>query len=449
MKRLAEKIRSGATWSLTSRIIGLLAGLMINAFLARLLTAGDLGVFFILFNSITVMATVVQLGVGQALVRLIPEAASTGRMDRSKGLVKRALWVLFAANLIAAVILWGGVVPWLSRRLVGMDAIVHAVSLAVVWMIVYAVTQFLTELFRAFQNFRHTALCGLPMSNTILCLLLGAVYLFKGSADLHLVLSLCVTAGAMVIGMGLVSLRSVTALQMSHGSSASLREILPISVPIMFTSFCFLLMTRADIWIAGYFLVPTDVALYGVAARLAHFLTTPLVIVNFFLPPLIAEMNAQGQTRAIEQALRTITTLATLPVVLGVVLCLGAGRPILTFVFGPSYAGAHLVLSILALGQLAHVAAGPCGALLMMTGFQKSMMTITMSCALLFFGTAVIGGRFMGGAGIASAFSFCLGLQNLLCLCVAARKTGIRSYLTTRPCWRMNGMFRKREKRFA
>jgi O-antigen/teichoic acid export membrane protein len=154
-----------------------------------------------------------------------------------------------------------------------------------------------------------------------------------------------------------------------------------------------------------------------------------LLIVNAVVPPLIAEMYAQGKKRELEQALRIIATIAGIPA-FGIVLVFILFRgPILGLVYGDFYRAGSTVLMLLSLGQLVNVWAGSCGLTLIMTGHQTTLMWVTAFCGL----AAVCGSLLLvqryGPIGVAGSAAFAMVLQNVLMLLAARKRTGLWTHV--------------------
>ena len=102
----------------------------------------------------------------------------------------------------------------------------------------------------------------------------------------------------------------------------------------------------------------------------------PLQITNLVLPPIIAEMYAQGRTGTLERALRNFSTLSGVLSLLVLIVFMLLGGPILGVVYGSGYQSAAMVL--LSAGKLAAVWAGSCGAVLQFTGHQRWMLRVNL-----------------------------------------------------------------------
>ncbi|MBV7331937.1 polysaccharide biosynthesis C-terminal domain-containing protein [Chloroflexi bacterium TSY] len=193
------------------------------------------------------------------------------------------------------------------------------------------------------------------------------------------------------------------------------------------------IFTQASIWILGAYAVQSTVALYGAAAYLVNLVSIPLAIVGAVAPPFIAEQTAQNKHKQLEETLRTMTTLAAVPALIGLGLFVFFGRPILVLVYGDYYQVSAAVLAILSVGKAINVLTGPCEATLNMTGHQRTMMTISILYGLLSIALGWLVVESYGIVGISLVTALMVILQNLTTLILAKRLTGIWTFARIRP----------------
>jgi O-antigen/teichoic acid export membrane protein len=265
-----------------------------------------------------------------------------------------------------------------------------------------------------------------------LVLLLATV----GHTDLRTVMLASIGAGAASSLLAALFLHkrisSLGAQGMENPISAGdeLRDAFPILI-ISLTSF--ILLSAADLWILAYFRSDADVAVYGAAARLVALIAMPLLLTNLVLPPIIAEMYAQGRTAELEGTLRSFSTLSGVPSLLVLIVFMLLGGPILGVVYGSGYQSAAMVLVLLSAGKLAAVWAGSCGAVLQFTGHQGSMLRVNLLTSPLFIIGALLVVRDYGPVGIASMTAAITVLQNAALVLVAKRKTGMWTCVSLSP----------------
>jgi O-antigen/teichoic acid export membrane protein len=175
------------------------------------------------------------------------------------------------------------------------------------------------------------------------------------------------------------------------------------------------------------------VAVYGAASKLVTFVAMPLLIVNLVLPPIVAEMYAQGKTARLERTLRTFSTLAGVPSLVVLVGFMLLGGPILGLVYnGAIYHSntAWLVLLILSAAKLVAVWSGSCGLVLQFTGHQTSMLRVSVLTSPVFFVVGILATQRYGPIGVASAAALTTSLQNVIMVLQAKRLTGMWTHVS-------------------
>jgi O-antigen/teichoic acid export membrane protein len=90
---------------------------------------------------------------------------------------------------------------------------------------------------------------------------------------------------------------------------------------------------------------------------------------------------------------------------------------------------AVLVLLILSAAKLTAVWSGSCGLVLQFTGYQSSMLRVSLLTSPLFFVVAILATQRYGSVGVACAAALTTVLQNVIMVLVAKRKTGMWTHV--------------------
>jgi O-antigen/teichoic acid export membrane protein len=143
------------------------------------------------------------------------------------------------------------------------------------------------------------------------------------------------------------------------------------------------------------------------------------------IPPIIAELYAQRKTRQLERAMRAGATFAGLPAFGVLLIFLLFGPWVLGTIFGPAYRDGATILAILSIGRLYAIWTGAAGAALMMTGHERAMMTITLTCGALSVLVGIACAYLWGAIGIACSTASIQILQNSLQMAFVRRRLGI------------------------
>lgn len=129
---------------------------------------------------------------------------------------------------------------------------------------------------------------------------------------------------------------------------------------------------NADILMLGSMAGPAAAGVYKVATRGAELLTFSLAVISVPLGPSLARLHAAGDKVRLQSEVRRWAWIAFIPAALLAIMFLFKGDVFLGL-FGSEYLGEDVIitLSVLTIGQLLHVAAGPVGLLLVMTGHER------------------------------------------------------------------------------
>ena len=157
------------------------------------------------------------------------------------------------------------------------------------------------------------------------------------------------------------------------------------------------------------------------------------MVVNLVMPPIVAEMYAQGRIARLQRTLRSFSTLAGLPSLLVLVGFMLLGKPKLGSVYNQDIYDSNtawLVLLILSAAKLVAVWSGSCGLVLQFTGHQASMLRVSVLTSPLFFVLAIFAVTRYGPVGVAAAAALTTSLQNVIMVLLAKRKTGMWTHVS-------------------
>jgi O-antigen/teichoic acid export membrane protein len=443
---LRRRLLSGSTWALGGKIGAATIGIVTNGVLARLLTKQEFGVYFLAFSIISLGAVIGSLGLPKTVLRFVAENMTLGQPGRARRAIYTALGLGVLGALCVSLAYLFIVGDLVSRYLFHSTALVAVIGLTAGWMAISTMQEIMAETFRGFHDIRMATLFG---------------GLATGGKSAGLIMRIMLLACLALLGLMSgwdTGLRSVMLASIGSGAASSLLAALflhkrisslgtqgmenPISAgdelrdafPILLISLTsFILLSAADLWILGIFRSDAEVAIYGAASRLVALIAMPLLLTNLVLPPIIAEMYAQGRTAELEGTLRSFSTLSGVPSLLVLIVFMLLGGPILGVVYGSGYQSAAMVLVLLSAGKLAAVWAGSCGAVLQFTGHQGSMLRVNLLTSPLFIIGALLVVRDYGPVGIASMTAAVTVLQNAALVLVAKRKTGIWTHVSLSP----------------
>lgn len=438
---IRHRLLSGGFWVISGKGFSMIVGIAISAYLTRVLSPNDMGAYFLTFSLVTTAAAFGQFGLPQTSTRLIAESMGMNNSKRTKFVISYSLKVGVIISSFVALILVAGVGKWIVEhwQFENMHAIIVPTSILV---IIFSLRAIVGEIFRGFHDIRLATIFSGLASDTILVVCLLIIWMLKISVSLEQIITLLVVIGGISLSISiLILIKRVNNLEIQGQNDLTGTKILTISWPLLITSFTFIILTQADLWILGVYSSQEDVALYGAVLRLVTKISMPLLLVSAILPPMISEMHAQNKHIELEKMLRTTATIAGWPAILILLIIVVFSRPILENLYGDFYGDGALILAVLCIGQLVNIWSGSCGLVLIMTGFQKTVMYISLfSGMFMILGLLLVVNRF-GLLSVAIVASLSVVVRNILMVVLAYKKTGIWTNMALIPDWQL--LFRR------
>jgi len=429
-RSIKEKLLKGGAWAFAGKLVTAFSGLAISALLARLLTPEDMGAYFLTLSLVSAAAVVAQLGLTQAIVRLVAESMGTERPSRARQSVLLALRIVAFSGLIVACLLAFGVGEWLSEQVFKSVVMSQVMGLAAVWAVIITFQSLMAEVYRGFHDIRlATIFGGLTTSVLAMSLFLG-LWLFQGQSNLDQIIMLTVGAGLSSVLISSALLWNKLKVLPNEESSLTIKEILKISWSLWISQMMVLAILQADIWIVGAFLTEKEVALYGASTRLVSLLMMVATIFYGFMPPIISEMKVKNEMLKLQSVLTTSAFISAM-IILPVFLCfIFFSKPILNFVYGEYYIQAASILSVLAVGFFFNAVTGMRGIVLMLTGYEKIQMIISIIGGIMNISFCTIGALKFGMIGVAYGAMLGVVLQSMMELIAVKKNLGIWTFAT-------------------
>jgi O-antigen/teichoic acid export membrane protein len=427
-RSLKERLVTGGIWVVLGKVVTAGSTVLVAALLTRLLPQDAVGVYFIADRLIWLTAMLALLGLNTAVVRLVAEALGQGRPGRARAAI-RVVYRYGSAGVAgtAGFLAFGGG-AWLALRVWDSPLLAAVIGAVAVWAAVHSLQILTSETFRGFQDLRLATVFGGVITGGLGVVVLALVWWLELQITLLQVVALIAAAGALSLLLALTLLaRRVRSLGPAEPLASS--EVLRISIPLWINALMAYVMTQSDVLILGMFRGDDEVAIYGAAARLVSLVLMTLMLVNLVVPPFISELYAKGQKARLERMLRLTATMAGLPALLVLGVYVLAGRPLLELVYPEAYGQGALVLALLSVGKLIRVATGSGSLTLIMTGYQNQLMRITLVCALLTVGSAVLLVQRFGGVGVAGSVAAGVIVQSVSVWLAAKHYTGMWTHV--------------------
>ncbi len=356
---LRRRLLSGSSWAFGGKIGATALTVVTNGLLARMLSPGEFGAYLLVLSIISVGAVLGSLGLPKTVVQFIAKDMVLEQPGRAQKAIYTTLklGVVGALGVSLAYVLVGG--ELVGEYIFHSSLLVAVTGLTAGWIAISVIQEIVAESFRGFHDIRMATLfggvatggksSGLIMKGMLLAILV-LLWWTSGHTDLKTVMLISVGSGVASALLALLLLqRRVSSLDTEGAENpVSAQDTLRDAFPILLISLTsFILLSAADLWILGAFRSQEEVAVYGAAARLVALIVMPLLITNLVLPPVIAEMYAEGKTAKLERTLRAYSTISGIPSLLIIIAFVLLGGPILGLVYGSYYETGTTVLIIL------------------------------------------------------------------------------------------------------
>jgi O-antigen/teichoic acid export membrane protein len=351
------------------------AGYLVKIYVARILGAGQLGLYALGMTLVSLTQLLGTLGLNGTAARYIAVYNSTRKFDELRGFLTRSVSVVASLNLIFSIALaFTG--RLIARRFYHAPDLGSYIPLFAVLAFLGALNVFYCQVLGGFKDVaKRTVITNFIGSSLVIVLTVGLLELGTGMWGY-----LAAQIGNSVV---VVALLVVVARRLTPPDARFSRAALPPLDPEIraFAAAAFgmsaleFLVSQADKILLGLYLNPSLVGIYVLAATLSGFVPVILQSVNQIFAPVIADLHAQSRLDVLQMLFQTLTKwVLALTFPLAWVIIVFA-VPLMR-VFGPDFVAGWPVLVIGAIGQVVNCGVGSVGYLLLMSGNQRRLIRV-------------------------------------------------------------------------
>lgn len=425
-KSLKKALLSGGGWVSAGKIIGFPTQLAVNAFLARLLSQDDMGLYFLIFSLVHLAALFSVLGMERSIVRIVAEALARNIPQRAIQAVHYVLQFGLLASIIISILLIAGVGDFISQRIFNSVAMGQIIYYPAIWVILLTLQHLIAESFRGFHEIRFATIYNGPIVNLIISVAFGLLLWKHPISNLSILLLIIVLAHAFNLFIAFFTLLKQTSRFIQKQKKWITRsEILKTSWGLYFLNILFFFLTSGHLWLLAYCSSKESVALYGAASRLMILITSTLSIIKLVILPMIGDLYTKKSYREMEAVLRTTATIAGIPSVIALIILISYGKGILSMVYGPGYTAGYPALAVLAIANLINVLTGTPGVLMVMASKEKLMLSFTLISGAIGFTISIFLVGTLDSLGVAVGAGAGIIINNLLMAFFCFKKLSI------------------------
>lgn len=419
-----RSLLSGVSQNVAGLVVAGITLFGIQVLMTRVLGATGFGVVTVLTQAAYVLSFATRYGMDMAIVREVAMRVGDGRFGTARRLVARG--ALIAGAVSAAVTVLVIVFPGAIAGVLSLRAGRGAIAAAALSLPFLALTNVWLAATRGLRIMRYTLYVFWIGQNVTWVVFTVLLWLVSTSATMSILayaLSWAVSAAAAAYCWH----RESRAWPRDVPEPGWVRRLVAYATPRAPAALFAQLLFWTDLFVVTRYVSDAQVGVYSAALRAGQVVVLFLTSVNLMFAPYVADLYNRGLRDELDRLYKSLTRwviAATLPV--GLVILLAPAETL--HLFGSGFRGGTDALSILLGGQMANVATGSAGLVLIMvgrTGYDLTVyaVSIVMDAALTLWLGPHLG---IEGAAVANAVTFTA--SNLMRLIFVHRFVRIQPY---------------------
>ncbi|MDW1983265.1 oligosaccharide flippase family protein [Vibrio sp. 811] len=402
-----------------TRVLSALFAFLLTLIVSKTSDASTAGQFFFLFNLVSLLAIVSQLGFDVSLVRYNAIAFNNKEKLEQSQNYKTALYRSMAFCLLAIGVLLAGF-NLFPEQLNQTQSPMYAIILCLLCIPFLVLAQTNSRVLQACRKV-VSSLFALQLGVSMLMVIFVFALDYIGQQNINNLMTALLLAS---IGVAVISSANWLGSDQYQTSAFVLNKKMVSSAKQVWVGSIFTnVLQWGSLVIAGFFISTTELGLLAAAQRTSLLIGFVLITINFVVAPMFASLYKERQMLKLQNlsrlACRANVGLAIVPVI----ICTLFPEFVMQF-FGEEFLAAAPLLVVLSLGQLVNVATGSVGFLLLMSGHERTMKYITISSGTVSICLLVTLCQMFGVIGAAWAMAIGMAIQNLAALYFVKRYLG-------------------------
>jgi O-antigen/teichoic acid export membrane protein len=415
---------AGAAFAI--RVVSAAIAFVSQILLARWMGGFEFGIYVYAWTWVLLIGGMVDLGLGSAAQRFIPEYTKHKQWALLRGFLGGGRWLaLGSATVVGAI---GAASVALLRPYIDPETVVPLyISCAALPM--FSLWSLQSGIARSY-NWVNLGLAPNYIQRQLVLLGLMGLAVALGvqtNAVIATLAGVLALASVSVGQMVLLNRRLGDVVEKGAKAYAPLTW-LATSLPIFAAEAFYLLLTYSDIIVLKQFRPPDEVAIYYVASKTLALVAFIYYSVAQTIAHKFAEHDVAGDRTRLAAFLKQSVRLTFWPSLGAIVVLLALGQPLLRL-FGHEFVAGYYLMFIMAAGLLARSSVGPAERLLSMLGERRACALIYAASFLLNIVLCVALIPSLGLAGAAAAGSIALIFESAGLFVVAKYRLGLHCFI--------------------
>jgi len=408
------------------RVVSAALAFVAQILLARWMGGFEFGIYIYAWTWVLLIGGMVDLGLGSAAQRLIPEYREHRRLPLLRGFLSGGRWLaLISASAIASV---GAIVVTILAPHIDPKTVVPlyfscaALPMCGLWAVQSGIA-------RSYNWINLGLTPNYVQRQLVLLALMGLAYALGLRTDAITAAIVSVIAlTSVTLGQLVVLDRRLSGTIEPGVKAYAVRDWLATSTPIFVVEAFYLLLTYCDVLVLKQFCPPDQVAIYYAAAKTLAFVAFIYYSVAQTIAHKFATYHVTGDRKRLAAFLKQAVGLTFWPSLGSIVVLLALGRPLLRL-FGSGFESGYYLMFIIAIGLLARASVGPAERLLNMLGERRTCALVYAASFALCLGLCIVLIPAMGLAGAATASSMALVFESAGLFFVAKYRLGLHCFI--------------------
>ncbi|HDU8578372.1 TPA: oligosaccharide flippase family protein [Vibrio diabolicus] len=402
-----------------TRVLSALFAFLLTLIVSKASDASTSGQFFFLFNLVSLLAIVSQLGFDVSLVRYNAIAFNNKETLQQSHNYKTALYRSMAFCLLAIAVLLVGF-NLFPEQLNQTQSPMYAITLGLFCIPFLVLAQTNSRVLQACRKVVSSLFAlQLGVSMLMVFFVFGLDYIGQQNINNLMTALLLASMSVAVIS----SVNWLGSGQYQTSAFVPNKKMVASAKQVWIGSIFTNVLQWGSLVIAGFFISTAELGLLAAAQRTSLLIGFVLITINFVVAPMFASLYKERQMRKLQNlsrlACRANVGLAIVPVIICTLF-----PEFVMQLFGGEFLAAAPLLVVLSLGQLVNVATGSVGFLLLMSGHERTMKYITISSGMVSICLLVTLCQMFGVIGAAWAMAIGMAIQNLAALYFVKRYLG-------------------------
>ena len=333
-------------------------GYLFRLILARNLTVEEYGLFYAVFALVSLLWIFKDLGMGEALVKYIPEFKIKEEHSSIKNALITSLFIqVLSATILALILIL--LSDYLAENYFHNPNAAIVITIFAIYILAKPFMITCARAFQAFQNMKYFASIDLTRSIlAVLFVLFGFIFI----KDI-IVPSLAYLITVLILALIFIplfikkSFPQFFEVKFSFDKELT-KKLLKFGVQVMIGSAGWFIISYTDTLLLTFFTTMDQVGLYNAALPTSNVLQYFSIALAYVLLPMTSEMWAKKQKLQLVNGIKLLYKYSFLIIIPFSLMMFSFSSEVLNLLFGSKYVGASMTLQILVFGIIFYVVAG-------------------------------------------------------------------------------------------